>query len=151
MKKQFVILLLIPLLLLSGCSPKKEPYVFCAPAEEVVRIELLHNRNEYGSGTDKANIDLIYTLKEEEIPAFMSSLHALETDRKLPPEWGYGDYIAKVSYSNGDVEMFGTLHFEHIPADHGENYLYGYGSYRFENKADFIQLLEQYCELPDEV
>ena len=114
-------------------------------------IELLHNRNEDGIGTNEANIYQIYSLREDEFSVFMEELYGLETDRKLPPEWGYGDYIAKVSYSNGDVEMFGSLHIEFIPADHGEDYLYGYGSYRFESKEAFIRLLEKFCELPEEV
>jgi len=151
MRKKFVATLVLALLLLSGCDTQNDPYPFSNALEDVVKIELLHNRNENGIGTEEANICLIYSLAEEEFSAFMEELYAIETDRKMPPKWGYGDYIAKVSYSNGDVEMFGLLHIEYIPSERDENYLYGYGMYCFENREEFIRLLEKYCVLPEKV
>lgn len=151
MKKLFFVMILAALLILSGCNTKKDPYQFPNSLENVVSIELLHNRNENGIGTDEVNIYPIYSLKEDEFSSFMWELYALGTDWDAPPSWGYGDYIAKISYSNGDVEMFGSLHIEYIAGDCGENYLRGYGCYRFESKEAFIRLLEKYCELPEEV
>lgn len=121
MKVKVLIILLVLLFTLNGCKTENESYLFANSLEDVVSIELLHNRNENGIGTDEANIYLIYSLKEDEFSGFMEELYSLESDRNAPPSWGYGDYIAKVSYSNGDVEMFGSLHIEYIPGDSGED------------------------------
>lgn len=135
--------------ILNGCNMKSATYEFTNSMEEIISIELLHNRNEGGVGTDEENIDLIYELNEEEFESFMDDIYDLETARCYPPFWGYGDYIAKVTYSNGDVEMLGSLHIEFIPSEGVD--LAGYGDYFFKDAEAFIQILEEYCELPDEV
>ena len=103
-------------------------YVFQNPPEEIVAIELLYNESKSGEGTDPANIQLIRSLEKEEIPIFMESVYSLETERFTPPLYGWGCYIARVTYSNGDIEMLGSLNIEFI--ENGATPT-GIGSYYF--------------------
>lgn len=60
---------------------------------------------------------LIRQLDDSEITAFMNEVYELPTKRDgTPPTWGYGPYIAKITYENGDVEMLGSYNIEFIPS-----------------------------------
>lgn len=40
----------------------------------------------------------------------MNDIYELETekDHRHPPFWGWGEYIVKVTYKNGDIEILGS-------------------------------------------
>ena len=86
---------------------------------------------------------LIYEklLVKDEIESFMSEIYKLETRRCYPPMWGWGDYVAKVTYSNGDVEMLGSSNIEYV--EHGTSAT-GDGPYSFWKYGAFDEVFLRY-------
>lgn len=60
--------------------------------------------------------------------------------RRTGPYWGYGSYLAKVIYMNGDIEIFGCHHFEFIECGSAAT---GFGSYEFDHD-DFMEVFSMY-------
>lgn len=113
MRKSLIVFFSL-IICLTACV-NDEPYPFPNQGQQIKSIELLHNQNENGQGTDASNMVVLKTLDAGEVPVFMDKLYALSTKHAgTPPPWGYGAYIAKVTYENGDIEMFGTLNIEFI-------------------------------------
>ena len=136
---------LVLALVIIGCSKKNPEYHFPNQTKAIASIELLHNRNPGGIGTDESKMFLLLTLDSSEIPIFMDAIYALPTKMcGTPPPYGYGEYIAKVVYENGDIEMYGTENIVFIPA--GE-ISYGVGDYIFAGNG-FVDLLSQYIDIP---
>ena len=135
MKKTLFSILLC--LFFSACSSKPEIYLFTNPIEEITSVTLMSNHNESGEGIDESKFVLIRELEKVEIDSFMNSVYELRTHRRAGgPLWGYGEYMAKVSYSNGDIEILGILNIEYIP---NGTIPTGFGSYYFE--GDGLQML----------
>lgn len=125
--------------------PERVPssYPFPNPLEDIVSVELLYNHNgSNGDRTDESNIQIIRELSKEEIPAFMKKVYALETKRYNPPLWGWGCYIARVTYCNGDVEMLGSLNIEYIAAGMEPT---GTSAYFFTNNG-FTNVFSDYID-----
>lgn len=131
------------LLFLAGCSHASSTYQFSNETADIVSIEMLHNQNPYGEGTDINNIHLIRELEEDEIVPFMTEIYALETDRYNPPLWGYGEYIAKVTYTNGDIEMLGSLNIVYIASGADSN---GVSPYFFTGDG-FTEVFSEYVDI----
>ena len=76
----------------------------------------------------------------------MTAVYEIETSFSIsPPPRGYGRYIARVTYANGDVEMLGTSHIEYIKSGDEPT---GVGAYYF--KGELIdQLILKYGDFPD--
>lgn len=140
---------LIILIVFNGCSRIPSDYPFPNQSEPILSIELLHNRNDGGQGTNAENMYLIRALSESEIHEFMKAVYALPTEKcGSPPPWGYGEYIARISYQNGDVEMYGPYAIELIPKG---SETWGVGTHCFSGNG-FEKLFSQYVdlsELPD--
>ena len=146
--KKLIVMILIIIILFSSCKMPPTTYSFPHNPDQVVSVILLHNRNSSGEGTDQSNFSVIKELTPEESVLFVDEVYKLDTHRRYGgPYWGYGDYIAKITYDNGDVEMLGSLHIEFIP--NGETAT-GYGAYHFEH-GSFVTLLSNYAELPEPV
>lgn len=149
MKKHFVFICAVALLLCS-CSRIPDTYSFPNRMESIVSVEFFHNMNPGGFGVDGSNMVMLYSLNEKEMTDFMDALYALPTERVgTPPPWGYGRYVVKVSYKNGDVEMYGSSNMEFIQA--GEQ-TWGVDDYCFTSRADFEALFAKYADihnLPD--
>ena len=88
-------------------------YVFSHPVEDIISVDFLINANEVGKAEEDK---LIFqkSLSAEEVKSFMSEIYELETRRSYPPMWGWGDYVARVTYSNGDVELLGSGNIEYV-------------------------------------
>lgn len=141
MKKLCIILLMS--ILLCGCFKMSETYQFSNPLEEIVSIELIHNRSNNGRGINPDDYFPIKTLGEKEVHDFMSEVYSLPTRTVgTPPPFGYGEYIAKVTYTNGDIEMLNTNNIEFIPS--GSNPT-GVGEYFFVGN-DFEELILRYSD-----
>lgn len=136
-----VCLILLSLILLSHNKISRN-YVFSNSIEDVVSIELLYNQNSGGEGIDSSNIHSIRLLTTEEIHPFMEEIYRLETRTANPPPSGWGCYLAKVTYSNGDVEMLGSYNIEYILAGHVPT---GIGTYFFTGDA-FEKLFSSYID-----
>lgn len=106
----------------------------------------MENKNTDAFARDKDLFVLVKNLDTEEVSSFMQEVYELETSFSVsPPPRGYGEYIAKVTYANGDVEMLGTVHIEYI--EYGAEPT-GVGAYYF--KGDTIeQLIMKYAGLLD--
>ena len=143
MKKTHWIVAAIVLLLILciSLSPRVSlTYEFYNPVEEIVSVELLENTNESGAA-EEDKLLVRKTLTKDEIESFMSEVYDLETRRCYPPMWGWGEYIAKVTYSNGDIEMLGSGNIETIR--YGETAT-GDGPYSFWEHGAFEEVFLRY-------
>ena len=149
MRKNLIFVALFLILILCSCSGNEEMlpvYEFVHPMDEIVSIELLYNGNTNGSGTDESKFRLLNSLSEDDMTLFMNEVYQLETSYCInPPPRGYGLYIARVTYSNGDVEMLGTRHIEFIPSGAEPT---GVGAYYFAGDA-IDKLILQYVNSSD--
>ena len=134
------------LLLLCGCTNVSAPYSFPNKHEPIMSVELLHNMNPGGKGTDENNMELLRSLEEEEIIQFMNALYSLPTERQgIPPSWGYGEYVTKVRYQNGDIEIYGPLTFVLIPSGSAAD-RNGIGEYHFTGNG-YTKLFAEYIDI----
>lgn len=108
-----VLIWVVVVFLLPGRVSKA--YEFAHPVEDIVSIDLLLNTNESGKA-DKALLIFQKSLDQNEIFSFMSEVYSLETRRCYPPLWGWGEYVAQVTYANGDVELLGSANIEFVPS-----------------------------------
>lgn len=145
MKKYALALLIVLLALcLCRCFFRSEEYEFQNTLDMVVSVELLYNQNESSDGYDSFDFTPIKVLDSKEIELFMADVYQLETARcGTPPRRGYGWYIAKVTYSNGDVEMLGSYNIEYIP--YGEDQT-GVGIYYFVDDT-FEEVFSNYVDI----
>lgn len=137
-----IILVIILLVLLFTTPNVPSAYQFPNQLGDIVSVELLYNQNESGEGTSENNIHLIKELDNIEIESFMSSIYSLETKRYSPPLYGWGCYIAKITYSNGDIEMLGSLHIEYIANNSTPT---GTGAYYFTDDS-FASVFSKYID-----
>ena len=138
-------LFLISLIVLIGWFPSnKKPlnYIFSNGIEQIESVELLYNQNSGGEGTDRSNIHTIRALSSDEIRVFMEEIYRLKTSIANPPPSGWGCYIAKVTYQNGDIEILGSYNIEYISAGSVPT---GIGSYFFTGDA-FEELFSSYID-----
>lgn len=143
MKKVLPILLLLSCLL-SACPRKPDVYPFPNRSVPVKSIALIQNCNPGGIGIDEEKMVILRTLAPSEFSVFMDGVYALPTKRcGTPPPYGYGEYIAKVTYENGDVEIFGSENIVWIPM--GES-SYGVGEYFFAGDS-FKVMFSQYVDI----
>lgn len=147
MKKHFVILAL--LLCLVGCKSDAPDYTFQNQGEAIVSIELIHNHNEYGFGIDETNFHSIEFLDKEELVSFMNQIYDLEITCVdfMGPLFGYGEYFARVTYLNGDIEIYGSGNIEYVEADDTPS---GFGIFYFQNPDEFLNVLLTYIDIPVE-
>jgi len=135
MKKAIALLMACTcLLLLCGCSAlgamfqivfSDRTYSFPNHEEPIESIELLYSLHgesdsPCGMGVNcqqYMQFELVRQLEGEEIAAFVEQLYALKTTYYIgDPPSNYGPYIARVNYENGDIEYFGSRHFELVKA-----------------------------------
>ena len=121
-------------------------YRFSNPLDEVERVELLYNPNMFSPECADFEFTLMKELEPGEIATFMTEIYQLETKKYgPPPRWGYGWYIVRVTYSNGDVEMLGSYNMEYIR--YGERQS-GTGIYYFPDNG-LENLLAKYVDLSE--
>ena len=97
-----------------GCSAGI--YDLSHSPEMIVKIELYSNSSEPGTYTRQENITFIRQLDEDEITLFVQEICALEMIMANPPSYGFGCYIAAITYSNGDVDIISDRVIEYVPA-----------------------------------
>lgn len=121
--------------------------VYTFPNRDIAieKIEMIHNNNRGGEGTDESKFVVLKELTEAETILFMSEVYKLETKYFGPPPlWGYGPYIAKVTYENGDIEMLGSTNIVFIKQ--GTDPM-GCGDYYFV-APEFENLFKQFVDIP---
>lgn len=146
MKKYFILFLII-LLALSGCRTDASVYEFRNQGEQIVSIELIQNLNQYGEGTDETFFHGLATLSGEECTDFMQQLCQLRIKSigYRNPLWGYGAYFARVTYVNGDIEIYGSENIEYIACGDDPT---GFSLFHFEDEEAFLDVLSGYINIP---
>ena len=134
------ILVILILLCMSHCVSRN--YIFSNSAENIISIELLSNSNEVGNAEEDK---LVWqkSLSKDEINCFMAEIYKLETRRCYPPMWGWGDYVARVTYSNGDIEMLGSGNIEYVKSG---SFATGDGAYAFWRYGAFEEVFLRYLD-----
>ena len=135
----FVIFLVLSSLL--GCSHLPSTYPFVNQDDSIERIELLYHPEPNNIFTTKDYL-LIRELASDEIIPFMKAIYNIGTDKCIsPPPRGYGEYVSRVIYTNGDVEIFGNYHIEFVKNGDEEA---GIGSYLFSPFTAYEELFLSY-------
>lgn len=106
---------------------------------------MIHNQNPDGFGIDEDKFFLLKELDAEDIPLFMNDIYELQTEWSTPPGRGYGSYIARVTYANGDIEMLCSRHIEFIASGSEKT---GVGSYYFVEDG-FVSVFWEYTDISD--
>jgi hypothetical protein len=113
------LLLLIALLgfMLNGCIfNHKTPYEFRQEFDQIACIEIL--KKQYDSIRTDTPMDVIKTIDPTEHRALIDAL--LETDGSrvgLDPPTGFGMYIIRITYLDGEMEMIGNYSNGYITPD----------------------------------
>lgn len=142
MKKMIAIVLMLTLL--TGCTKQDPTYPFPNRDVEIVSVELLHNMNVNCICIDESKLVLLRTLDEDEIVEFMNACYQLQTkDMGTPPNSGYGEYVARITYVNGDIEIYSTYNIELIPAGKEAQ---GCGTHYFPVRI-FDEVFAQYVDI----
>ena len=136
----FVLIWVAVVFLLPGRVSKT--YEFSHPAKEIVSIDLLLNTNESGKA-DESLLIFQKSLDQNEIASFMSEVYALKTSRCYPPLWGWGEYVALVTYANGDTELLGSTNIEFVPSGASAT---GDGAYSFAHYGEFETVFLDYID-----
>ena len=143
MKRVYLIIasiIIVVILWISMFPQVSQIYVFRNSLQDIASIELFINTNETG----QAEVDKLLSQKllaKDEIERFMAEVYRLETRRCYPPMWGWGDYVAKVTYSNGDIELLGSSNIEYV--EHGKSAT-GDGPYSFWKYGAFDEVFLRY-------
>ncbi len=135
MRKTFIVILALAIIIFLRVNYVwPQEYVFRHGIEMVDRVELLYNQSEeYSDGYESFEFQIIRELQGDELISFMNEVYMLDTAKGgYPPRWGYGWYVAKVTYSNGDVEMLGSYNIEFISSGKEQT---GVGRYYFTGDA----------------
>lgn len=147
MKKRiiFVLIALFVLLICHTCFGNNQ-YSFPNPPEAVEKIELLYNPNRFSAKDPFYELVLMRELKSEETVPFMTEIYQLETDRYgPPPRRGYGWYVVRITYTNGDIEMLGSYNIAYIRSGEPQH---STGIYYFPNNG-LTELLKNYVDLSE--
>jgi len=157
MKKQ-IALMLVLMILFTGCVFEPPGYPFPYKDLEIVSVEFFHNRNKEGYGIDEENFYLLRTLMPEEYDPFMEKLYALEMKERIGgPLYGYGPFFVRVMYANGYVEYFGSGNIEsiatgeewnNIPIGATNNHQSGFSNYYFVGDG-FLRLFAEYVDISE--
>lgn len=143
MKRIMIIVFLLTLLILLCMLPwVSRTYTFSNSVENIVSIELLINSNEVGKA-EEDKLVFQKSLSVDEINCFMAEIYKLETRRCYPPMWGWGDYVAKVTYDNGDIEMLGSSNIEYVESG---TFATGDGPYAFWGYGIFEEIFLRYLD-----
>lgn len=140
MKKLIVIILI--LLLLCGCKTMPDEYQFKNANDSIISVELLYNPY-FNEGYHEDPFELICILDDISAKEFMDQVITFETQKCItPPPGNYGFYVARVTYSDGDIELFGTRHIEYVESGDTPSAI---GAYVFDGD-EFEILINEYIE-----
>lgn len=140
MKNTRYILLVIVFLVFWGFLYIRGEYRFSMDTASIETIQIMHRLS--GDSGDPTNYTLVEELDADEFSSFMNQIRNLKTKKGgTPPRWGYGEYIAKISYKNGDIEILGSYCIEYVQSGKQQS---GVGAYYFIDEKSFLTILQQY-------
>ena len=135
----------IPLLLCYLYVKLPDGYDFPNQGIDILSIELFYNENPRNLEEDR--FDFLKLLDEAESNSFMEQIYNLETSYHHPPKSAYGGYLARVTYVNGDVEIYGSHSIQRI--SYGTETHYGYSGFYFRNEEMFLEIFSKYVDISD--
>lgn len=83
--------------------PQYRPYETKQPASQIQAIEVYTKTEDTGSFSDPMTLDYVVPPKDHE--AFFSELNALRCHNPVPPHYGYGKTVIRITYQDGAVEQ----------------------------------------------
>lgn len=102
MKKAKRFLLIAVVLIFAIRIYIRSEYRFPNDMESIVSVQIMQCSD--AEPWDPSGYWLLKELNANEIPEFMEKIYSLETERGgTPPRWGYGEYMVKITYANGDM------------------------------------------------
>lgn len=144
MKLRILFTVMLILVLTSGCSFVSDcPYEFRQDFDQIKKIEIV--KKEYDSIRTDTPIQLIKVLDESEHQAMIDAI--LDADGSyvgLEPGTGFGLYIIRIYYQNGEIELLGQYNNGYISPD-GEIHQ---DIYAFD-REDFNAIISEF--LDDEI
>lgn len=125
--------------LCSGCIFQTETtYEFRQDADQINSIEIL--RKEYDSIDTDTPMYVVKELESSEYQTVLDGIRMVDGGRNgLDPTTGFGLYVIRITYKNGEMEMIGNYSTGYISVD-GETHQEHY-SFNIEQYYDLISAL----------
>lgn len=117
MKIRIIWIVILVVCMLSGCFfISKEPYTFRQEFDQIVTIEIL--KKEYDSTSPYTPMNVIKTIDPSMHQEMIDALLKAEGNRLgLSPGRGFGMYIIRIIYKDGEIEMMGNYSNGYITPD----------------------------------
>ena len=117
MKIRIIGIITLVVCILSGCFLiSDEPYTFRQEFEQIVSIEIL--KKEYDSISPYTPMHVVKTVEPTMHQELINDLLKLEGGRiGLEPGTGFGVYIIRITYKDGEIEMLGDYNNGYITPD----------------------------------
>ena len=109
--------ILLLVCMFSGCIfVTSEPYEFRQAFDQIMSIEIL--KKEYDTASIDDPMNFIYTVDPSLHRSFIDDLIKIEGGRMgLDPTTGFGVYIIRITYKDGEMEMIGNYSNGYITPD----------------------------------
>lgn len=117
---------------LSGCFfNTDEPYEFRQAFDQIVTIDI--PKKEYDSTSTDTPMNVIYTIEPSAHKNFVDELLKIDGGRiGLEPGTGFGMYIIRITYKDGEIEMIGNYNNGYIsPNGHVHQDIYAFDTKQY--------------------
>ena len=103
--------------ILCGCSMTLDlEYSYRQSADQIVAIEIL--RKEYDSVRTDTPMHVLKEFESSEFQTVLDGLGNVPVTRRLnPPGTGFGLYIIRITYQNGEADLIGNYNTGYITTD----------------------------------
>lgn len=136
--KYWVALGIVILVCVVSYQNKSQSYPFQQPLSQVKEIGFFLKE---GSDISEDAFTVLRVITGDEAERFLKEFSEMKCYRPFKgPDWGYGTYVIKIVYDNGDREIIGPWNNEYVPAGEEPS---GFGSYHFD-EDEFRELFEKY-------
>lgn len=118
MKYRNICISVLLVCMLSGCflRDRAMPYEFRQAFDQIASIEIL--RKETDSVLPDTPTQTIHTLNEAQYKVFLDGLQKIEGGRAgSEPGTGFGMYMIRITYKDGEMEMIGNYNNGYITPD----------------------------------
>lgn len=125
MKNKVLLVSIIAVILLGYfLLTTNQPYIFRQAFDQIVKVEILAKEEDI-SGYDTP-MEVLKTLDVSEHRAFIDAFMEVEGFRiGMDPPSGFGTYIIRITYRNGEIELISDYNNGYISVDgvvHTDNY-----------------------------
>ena len=116
-KRTVVLIIILISAILYGCSvPLDLEYSYRQSADQITSIEIL--RKEYDSVRTDTPMNVLKVFDPSEFQMVLDGLGNVPITRRLnPPGTGFGLYIIRITYQNGEADLIGNYNTGYITTD----------------------------------